>query len=126
MLPELKDVLSQALDKQGVHKMAFENSFPETAIKNIFSENGHTAGVWECGPGKYKLERKTDEFFVLLWGSRKIHNLMTIVLVVKQLQIIFRNQLFECLGFVVFKRREVTIELVATVKDRTDCTSMTS
>ena len=68
MLPEVKDVLGQKLDKLGVHKMALENSFPETAIKNIFSEEGHTAGVWECGPGKYQLERKTNEFCVLLAG----------------------------------------------------------
>lgn len=68
MLPELKDVLSQSLDELGVHKMAFEDSFPETSIKNIFSENEHTAGVWECSPGKYQLERKTDEFCVLLAG----------------------------------------------------------
>jgi len=68
MLPELKDVLSLSLDELGVHKMALEHSFPKTAIKNIFSENGHSAGVWECGPGKYQLERKTDEFCDLLAG----------------------------------------------------------
>jgi uncharacterized cupin superfamily protein len=68
MLPEMNNVLSQELEKLGVHKMALENSLPETAIKNIFSENGHSAGVWECSPGKYRLERQTDEFFVLLAG----------------------------------------------------------
>ena len=68
MLPELKNISTQQLDQLGVHKMAFENSSPETAIKNIFSKGGHSAGVWECSPGKYRLERETDEFCVLLAG----------------------------------------------------------
>ncbi len=37
-------------------------------IKSIFSENKHDAGIWECGPGKYRLERETDEFFVMISG----------------------------------------------------------
>jgi hypothetical protein len=72
MLPELKQVLTQSLEESGVHKMALEGTLPETAIKNIFTASGHTAGVWECGPGKYHLARKTDEFCVLLAGHWKL------------------------------------------------------
>ena len=68
MLPYLIDVLSQELADTGVHKMALDGSFPQTALKGIFSEGGHDAGVWQCGPGKYRLERATAEFFVLLDG----------------------------------------------------------
>ena len=56
MLPELNNVLAQELTNTGAHKMALEGTSPATAYKEIFSEDGHNAGVWECGPGKYRLE----------------------------------------------------------------------
>ena len=47
MLPYLKDVLSQELADTGVHKMALEGSFPETAFKgDIFQKAGM---MLECG-----------------------------------------------------------------------------
>lgn len=68
MLPHLKNITSLSLENTGVHKKALENTTPETAYQSLFSEDGHDAGVWECGPGKYRLERKTDEFFVMMAG----------------------------------------------------------
>lgn len=68
MLPHLKDVASQPLENTGVHKKSIEETLPQTAYKSIFSENKHDAGIWECGPGKYRLERETDEFFVMISG----------------------------------------------------------
>jgi uncharacterized cupin superfamily protein len=68
MLPHLKAVLDVDLENTGVHPAALEETAPVTAIKALFSESGHRAGVWECGPGKYRLERKTDEFCVILDG----------------------------------------------------------
>lgn len=68
MLPHFKSVTDLELNPTGAHKMALEGTSPETAIKALFSEDGRHAGVWECGPGKYRLERETDELFVLLAG----------------------------------------------------------
>ena len=68
MLPHLKNVTTLELEDTGVHSMALEGTTPQTAYKELFSESGHDAGVWECGPGKYRLERASDELFVLLAG----------------------------------------------------------
>ena len=68
MLPHLKDVLTQKLEDTGVHGKALEGSSPETGYKSLFTECGHDAGIWECTPGKYRLERETDELFILLAG----------------------------------------------------------
>ena len=68
MLPHLKNVISLELEDTGIHPMALEKTSPRTAYKELFSENGRDAGVWECGPGKYRLERTSDELFVLLTG----------------------------------------------------------
>ena len=68
MLPHFKSVNQLDLEKTGVHKMALEGTAPETALKAMFAENGRRAGVWECTVGKYRLERETDELFVLLAG----------------------------------------------------------
>lgn len=68
MLPIFKNVLSLELEDTGVHKMALEGTSPQTAFKSLFTEDGHDAGVWQCGPGKYRLERDSNELFVLLAG----------------------------------------------------------
>jgi len=68
MLPFLKSTDTVTLNNTGVHPAALESTSPETAIQAVFSANGHRAGVWECSAGKYRLERATDEFFVLLSG----------------------------------------------------------
>ena len=68
MLPHIQSVLDLKLESTGVHKMALDGTAPETALKSMFAESGHRAGVWECSTGKYRLERETDELFVLLAG----------------------------------------------------------
>ena len=68
MLPHLTQVTDLDLEDTGVHPMALEGTTPHTAYKELFSEIGHDAGVWECGPGKYRLERARNELFVLLSG----------------------------------------------------------
>ena len=72
-LPVIKQAMEQALEDTGVHPKALEGTAPSTAWKEVHEdEEGREAGIWECSPGKYRLERKSDEFCYILQGHWKL------------------------------------------------------
>ena len=72
-LPFKQQILDQDLEDWGVHKRAMEDTAPTTAGANIYTDpDGRAAGIWECGPGKYRLERASDELCVVLQGHWKL------------------------------------------------------
>jgi len=72
-LPVIKQALKQDLEPTGVHPAAMEGTSPNTAWMEVFGDDeGRDAGIWECSPGKYRLERASDEFCYILQGHWKL------------------------------------------------------
>lgn len=72
-LPVINNALEQPLQSTGVHPRALEGTTPDTGWLEVHSDDeGREAGIWECTPGKYRLERESDEFCYLLQGRWKL------------------------------------------------------
>lgn len=68
-LPIQKQVLHQQLETEGVHPQALEDTSPATANLTIYEDDeGRAAGIWECTPGTYRIERTSDELCIILDG----------------------------------------------------------
>ncbi len=73
LLPVLKQAAEQQLETTGIHPKALEGTSPNTGWLEIFGdEQGRDAGIWQCSPGKYRLERTSDELCVILQGHWKL------------------------------------------------------
>ncbi|MBT3712971.1 MAG: DUF861 domain-containing protein [Anaerolineae bacterium] len=72
-LPVKKQVMEQGLESLGVHPTSLEGSAPETSWLEVYSDDeGRESGIWECTPGKYRMERESDEFCYILQGHWKL------------------------------------------------------
>jgi len=72
-LPVIKQVLEQDLEPTGVHPKAMDGTSPNTAWLEVFGDGeGRDAGIWECSPGKYRLERASDEMCYILQGNWRL------------------------------------------------------
>lgn len=72
-LPVIKQALEQELKPTGVHPKALDHTTPETAWLEVFMDNeGRDAGIWECSPGKYRLERESDELCFIMQGHWRL------------------------------------------------------
>ena len=72
-LPVVKQAIGQELESTGVHLAATEGTTPSTAWMGVFGDDeGRDAGIWECSPGKYRLERASDELCNILQGHWKL------------------------------------------------------
>ncbi|NQU29304.1 MAG: DUF861 domain-containing protein [Anaerolineae bacterium] len=68
-----KQANQQELESLGVHSQALEGTAPSTAWLEVYSDDeGREAGIWQCSPGKYRLERASDEFCYILQGHWKL------------------------------------------------------
>ncbi|MCP4142461.1 MAG: DUF861 domain-containing protein [Chloroflexi bacterium] len=68
-----KQAIEQDLEDTGVHPQALEDTAPSTAWLEVFSDDeGRDAGIWQCSPGKYRLERASDELCYILQGHWKL------------------------------------------------------
>ncbi len=57
------------LEDWGAHKRPLEDTAPHTYGKIYYSDDqGRENGIWECTPGKYRLERPSDEMCYILEG----------------------------------------------------------
>ena len=67
-----EQAIEQNLEDTGVHPQALEGTAPSTAWLEVFSDDeGRDAGIWQCSPGKYRLERASDELCYILQGHWK-------------------------------------------------------
>ena len=66
-LTVIKQALKQDLESTGVHPSALNGTSPTTAWLEVFGDDdGRDAGIWECSPGKYRLECR--QFFLYRVG----------------------------------------------------------
>lgn len=57
------------LEDWGIHNRSLENTMPRTYGKIYYDDaQGRENGIWECTPGKYRLERSSDEMCYILQG----------------------------------------------------------
>ena len=72
-LPVIKKAIEQELEDTGVHPQALEGTAPSTAWLEVYGDDdGRDAGICQCSPGKYRLERASDEFCYILEGHWKL------------------------------------------------------
>jgi len=68
-----KQAIEQNLESMGVHPQAMEGTAPSTAWLEVFGDDeGRDAGIWQCSPGKYRMERESDELCFILQGHWKL------------------------------------------------------